>query len=69
MMRRIGWMRMVQWARLVKGHGGWLDFFSVHDPFSIEALFYDIPHLFPRQFMLRSVFLAAMIHSSFKCFD
>lgn len=69
MMRRIGWVRMVQWARLVKGHGGWLDFFSVHDPFSIEALFYDIPHLFLRQFVLRSVFLAAMIHSSFKCFD
>lgn len=69
MMRRIGWVRTVQWARLVKGHRGWLDFFSVHDPFSIEALFYDIPHLSPRQFVLRSVFFAAMIHSSFKYFD
>lgn len=62
-------MRTVQWARLVKGHWGWLDFFSVHDPFSIEALFYDIPHLFPRHLVLSSVFFAAMIHSSFKCFD
>lgn len=62
-------MCTVQWARLVKRHGGWLDFFSVHDPFSIEALFYDIPHLFPRHHVLSSVFFTEMIHMLFKCSD
>lgn len=64
-------MRTVQWDRLVKGHGAVREnahlilTFLFTILFGIEALIYDIPHLFSRPLVLNCFFFAGMVDTPF----